>query len=189
VHVYSNAVGEEASCHQAITAKQQDRLQRDSEWRRDCRQERQEVHQRLTRDPTVHDRVGKQQAKRSTKTGAEKHHTHRVVEDATIIARVAGINIAVKLFETELSLGSKAPLHNDASKRPDDEGEHEGTDHEHPSQEHRVLRQQVQLMVTAPERWHALPLPCQSASYRVAAISLVNLSMKAFLFLPAYAKL
>src|SRR5207247_1432490 len=158
-------------------------------WRRDGRQERQEVYQRLTRDTTVHGRVGKKQAKRGAKAGAEEPHAHCVIEDAAIIVRVAGINIAAELFEAELPLSGKAPLHHDASERPDDEGEREGTDYEHASQEHRVLRQQAQLMVTAPERWHALPLHCQSAYYRVAAISLVNLSMKAFLFLPAYSKL
>ena len=73
--------------------------------------------------------------------------------------RVAGINVAVELLEAELPLSGKEPLDDDAPKRPDDEGEHEGTDHEQASQEHRVLRQQVQLVVTAPERWHALPLP------------------------------
>jgi hypothetical protein len=66
--------------------------------------------------------------------------------------RVAGINIAVELLEAELSFSGKAPLDDDAPKRPDNEGERESTDHEQASQEHSVLRQQVQLVVTAPER-------------------------------------
>src|SRR5262245_4974890 len=135
------------------------------------------MHQQLARDTTVHGRIGKKQTHCRAKAGTEEPHAHCVVEDAAIVKRVAGINIALELLETELSLSGKAPLHHDAPERPDDKGKHEGTDHEHASQQHRVLRQQVQLVITTPECWHALSLPCHSAYYRVAAISLVNLSM------------
>src|SRR5207244_9232822 len=75
----------------------------------------------------------KQQTKRRAKAGAEQPHAHRIIEDAAIVVRVAGINVAAKLCEAELPLSAKAPLHDDAPERPHDKGEHERSE-EHTSE-------------------------------------------------------